>query len=1078
MKRTTFFILAAAAMCFAAAGNEVRLINGLGHFRYDDLKFRPTVISTPGWTLGKVHPAKAAAADKGYSGKHLVSLAGKNAGELRWRVSAAGNRLHGSWTFALKSPALRFRYVDMAVPADDAGKLIIVEEGKKRTIAFKANMWQQTKRVTSAELPLLNGDFLKVKISGDVFLTIQDNRKWDKNGGFSVRFVLKNGDTLALDIEKDASQVHAIDISSAANRTFADKVANDKKGGWTDQGPGNDMSVFNASKVKFGKLHFNITDEKKTGKNSVIVVAGTERDMAPAEITLPLPANLNVRGLALLHAAGWVDVNQIGEVIVRYADSGTQTIPINGSRDVGNWWVGGDFSNGKIVWSSRNAIRTVGLYASSFELGGSQPVSLTFRIANPQAIWMIAGVTLTERPVVLPKYVATPVTIKEDENWRPVHYTRYIKPGSPMDFSAFTAEWKPAGKYGYPKVSPEGKLVFSNAPGKRLRINGVNLCETAIYLSKPDAEKLAVYLAAQGINAVRLHHHDNGLVDPASPVSTAINMKRLDRMEYLIAKLKEQGIYISFDVYTSRKLKVGDNLEVFKRFPDYLKGGHTAAKNAFIFCDDAFENWKTFARNWLTHKNPYTGMTLAEDPAVILVNLINEDTIGNGWNHTPGSLSQRFIAEEYRKFLKKNPKNDPTYSTGNPDFVRFIYNQAYKRSKEMMAFLRNELNARFMITSANNGGSMASTWLRDCYDVVDDHIYQDHPMFPQGAWGLPMAFSQSSIISGHGWVPLLVLKGRIYGKPFYITEYDFCAPNVHRSEEGPIMGAYCALNDIDGIFRFNFSSSDWRVTLRGTQMAVFESCQDLVKQISDRIIAALYLRGDVSPAPLKVSHTVPRDIFSKQQDYGYPPLQTSGLLTQIGAVFDDRPVAGVVDHKKITDKTAIEKYKKYQKEKIAESVTGEIRMDTKRKLLEISTPRSAVVTLPEKVQAKSGALKVSRSNMFQTFAAISLDGKTLKKSDSILLLQSTDIAITGLRFADKDLRRQESIGKGKLLMRRGTADIALEVKGKVTVKAVDFQGEILGEIPSQMKGNVVIFKADNFKFAKGIAGYHIIPEKK
>ena len=65
-------------------------------------------------------------------------------------------------------------------------------------------------------------------------------------------------------------------------------------------------------------------------------------------------------------------------------------------------------------------------------------------------------------------------------------------------------------------------------------------------------------------------------------------------------------------------------------------------------------------------------------------------------------------------------------------------------------------------------------------------------MFPEKSWGLPMAFGQGCVIAGHGWVPLNLLRGRIYGKPFYITEVDFCSPNMYRAEEGPLMGAYGA----------------------------------------------------------------------------------------------------------------------------------------------------------------------------------------------------------------------------------------------------------------------------------------------
>ena len=1045
-----------------------------GAFRYGELSFVPTVIHGPGWNVARIQPAAAKRDGGGASARHEVTVPGGTGG-FSWSLRAEGpGTLQCHWKFSGGGAGISHRYIDVEVPAQYAGKFWVTgADGKHATIAFTDKLWKKTGRVKAVELPLANGTNYRFRVDGEVYLTVQDNRRWNKDAGFSIRFELEKGDGFGLRIDRETPKTWPVDLGGAANRAFADEKAGDKQGGWTDQGPGNDMRVFDVTEVKYKDIPFTIVDEKKTGKPGAIVVAGPVRDMAPAEITLPLPAGLKVRGLSLLHASGWVETNRIGEVVVRYADTGTETIPITGGVDLGNWWVAGDFSNGKIAWSSRNAMRTVGLYASSFALSGSEPVALTFRIVHPEAIWMIAGVTLTERPMLLPKHVARPVVGKADKDWQPVRYERRVTPGSALDFSGIAISHKPAGRYGHAKIGKDGTVVFENAPEKRLRLCGVNLCDSALFLPKEEAEKLAVFLAAQGINAVRYHHHDNGLTDPKSPDSTTLNPENLDKLEYLTAKLREQGIYLTLDVYTSRKLRPGDNLEVFKRYPGYLeKTGHTGAKNAFLFCDDAFEDWKSFARNWLTHRNPYTGLSLAEDPAVVFVNLSNEDTIGNGWNHTPGSILQRFLADEYAKHCRKHPGLNPAPSPGNRDFMRFIYTQARNRSRQMMDFLRGELGARFLMTGANNGGDLASTWLRDVYDVVDDHIYQDHPMFPEKSWGLPMAFGQGCVIAGHGWVPLNLLRGRIYGKPFYITEVDFCSPNMYRAEEGPLMGAYGALQDIDGYFRFNFSGSDWRLTGRQKRIVVFESVYDPVKQLSDRISAALFLRGDVKPSPVRVGYTIPRNLFAKRDDYGFPALNTSGLVNQIGAVFDDRPVPGVLDHNRVTDRRAAENFKRYKAAGIADSVTGEIRMEPEKKTFQVSTPRSAVVTLPAGGSA-DGMLKVKNSDTFQTFAAISLDGKELRTGDSAVVLHSTDMQTTGIRFADRDRRRVEATGEGPLLLRHGTAELSFATDGPRKVVAVDFQGDELGELPAEWKAGMLSFKADNFKYPGGIAGYHI-----
>ena len=1080
MKKVSFvsflLLFTGCSIAFAAAAPPVRT-GTQGEVRYEELLFQPRVIYAPGWNLARILPGEVKTDGGVFRCGNGLLVAGKPDGTLEWEAgpaSAEGFRYRLRFAVPDLAKVTR-RYVDMQISDDDALKLDWRESGGKAgSLAFGKGSFQKTGKVDSVTLSLKNGIVYDFRPKG-ASLWVQDNRSWDKDAGFSVRFEACESDTVVLEVRRRAAAVRPIDIGDAANRTFADPAANDGKGGWTDQGPGNDMSVFREKQVKYKNLAFDIAGEEKSGKPGVIVVAGPERNMAPQEISLTLPAGIRARGLALLHASGWISTNRIGEIVVRYADTGTQTIPVNGGAEVGNWWVSGDFANAKVAWSAHNGTRTVGMYASCFELSGSEPVSITFRIVHPEAIWLIAGVTLTERPLFLPAHVAKPLTAAPDKEWRPIKYERRVTPGSPLDFTGIAVPHKPAGTFGHAVVSESGTVVFEKAPGQRIRLNGVNLCETALQLSNKEAEELAVFLAAQGINAVRFHHHDNNLVDPNAPDSVTLNPRTLDRLEYLAAKLKEQGIYLTFDVYVSRQLKPGDNLELFKRYPDYLKTGHTGAKNAFLFADDAFENWKTFARRWLTHVNPYTGLSLAEDPAVLFVNLINEDTIGNVWNHTPGSVMHRFLADEYARHCAAHPGLDPAPRLGNKDYAGFLYTKTRDRYREMTAFLRNELKAGFLVTSANNGGDLASTWLRDSFDVVDDHIYSSHPMFPETAWRLPMEFSQSSVIGGHAWVPLNLFRGRIYGKPFFITEFNFCAPNVFRAEDGPLMGAYCALNDIDGIFRFNFSSSRERLNGQIKKMVVFESCYDPVAQTSDRITAALFVRGDVAPAPVKAACTIPRNLFAEARDYGFPPLETSGLINQVGAVFDDRPVPGVRDHRNLADPRALAGYKRYRETKVAESVTGQIRLDPERGTLQISTPKSAVVTLP-KGSATDGALKVENADTFQTFAAISLDGAELAKSGSVVVLQSTDMVTTGIRFADQDRRRVEAVGDGPLLMRRGTARLSLATDGPRKIAAVDFQGDALGEIPASWKNGVLTFDADNCRFENGVAGYHITRE--
>ena len=1061
-----FWLLGAAVL--GAANAE---IDRNGTLKYLDLLFTPNVIHGPEWTGAGIAPARIAEDGSRRSASHDVTIGSRSVGTLKWELrEESPEKFSVLWKFGLSDSRIIHRFIDMMIPAENAGKFVVTcTDGKRETISFREQLRKKTPPIRSLQLSLKNGTEIRFTVTGAIFITVQDNRQWDPRLGYSIRFELA-GESSMLEMKVQARfpKTFPVDISSAANRTFADDVPGDKKGGWTDQGSGNDMSCFTETEVVYKNIPFKIIDEKEHGRNSVIVVAGEVRDMAPGEITLTLPGGMNVRGISLLHATGWVETNKIGEIFVRYADTGTQTIPVTGGYDVGNWWVGGDFPNGKIAWSSSNAMRTVGLFASSFELGGAQPVSVTFRVTNPEAIWMIAGVTLTERPMLLPQHVARPWVAEANENWKPIRYSRRITPGSALDFSGFLPH-KPAGKYGYARLTPDGKLAFENAPDNPIRMHGTNMGSDALFPPKEEAEKIAEFLAALGINTVRIHAVDRNaeFLPPSAPRSTTINPDNLDRLEYLIAQLKKRGIYLTTDLFACRQFRPGDNVEHLRNY----KG--MEERVAVQFNDDAFESWKEFCRNWLLHRNPYTGMTLAEDPALIFVNLSNEDTIGNEWNHSPGSPTQRFLADKYAAYCRKNPGVNPEPILGNSDFQKFIYEQTRKRSLEMMEFLRNELKTKFHITSANNGGNLASTWLRDTYDLVDEHTYQDHPMFPVVPWNYPMQLGQGSVINGHAWVPLLAMKSRIFGKPFVITEVDFCYPNMYRNEEGALLGAYGAFQNIDGFFYFSFGGSLCRVMNEQKRICVFESCYDPVKQQSYRLSAAYFLRGDVKPAQQKVSYTIPRNLFRKGQDFSFPKLNTTGLINQIGAVFDDRPIPGVMDHNHISDAEISRLYADYKRTGNARSATGELMIEPEAKIFRVATEKSASVTLPGNASGNAGKLTVADSNVFQTIAAISRDGKPLDSSDSVIVLQTTNLEVTGSRFADQDRRRQENPGLGELLLEHGTAEVSLKTDGLRRVAAVDFQGDELGEIPAEYRNGQLHFRADNFRYDGGIAGYHL-----
>lgn len=955
------------------------------------------------------------------------------------------------------------RYLSVELPLNEAVALRLRNGGKNQELRFPARFGKMElglfTRSEGGEILLTEGR--GIEFSGRCSVYVQDNRKFNSRS-FSVRFWF-NDDKLDLTFRRHAPVMKPVPLEGAANRSFRDDYADDHKGGWTDQGAANDLRMLPPGPLSGGGMNFRIADES-TGAPGAIVVAGKERGFAPAEAELILPAGNNARSVLLLHASAWTPKKKVGELEVTYPDTAVETFDIIPGRDVGNWWGPNDLPNAKVAWRSNNPETPVGLYASAFALGGKNPIRVKFRIASPDAAWMIAAVTLADRPLVLPEHTPRPFTTAANRDWLKLNFHRKITPASPLDFSFLLAPFAPAGKFGRALSAPDGSLTFEKAPGKRFRAYGTNLCDTAIYLEKAEADRLVDFLAAHGYNTVRFHHHDNRLRHPADPNPGVLDPKALDQLDYLAARLIERGIYLTFDFYTSRKLRPGETLPIQKKYPKLN------LKFAMELSPEGMENWKSFARAWMLHRNPYTGRTWAEEPAILFANLVNEDTATYSLFSNPDTV--RCYTDLFRAHCDAEKIADRRVSFANKEFTRFVIERQQQATGEMMRFLRQELGVKFLLTSANYNGNALTTLLRDAYDAVDDHGYHNHPSFPERSWSHPHRFSQTSTIPAGAPLPINLVRGRIYGKPFFVTEFNFCAPNLYRSESGPLIGAYSALQDSAGLYRFNFSGNRRRVLSDKEGIIVFESVNDPVMQLADRIAGIFFVRGDVSSAKQRYAWQLPADYWSKNRNSGYPDIRRLGLIAGIGALPAGKSLPGVNSYRTISDAGVRKRLEAFQQTGVARSITDEIELDSRRETFRVMTPRSESVTL-KKGALRANRLAVSGADTFQTIAAIALDNRPLAESRSILVLQLSNVCATGERYTDTDRCQQQNYGHTPLLLRRAKAKISLAIPGTFRIAAIDMQGDTAGTVPGRRQGERFEFQADNGALPGGIAGYHL-----
>ncbi len=182
----------------------------------------------------------------------------------------------------------------------------------------------------------------------------------------------------------------------------------------------------------------------------------------------------------------------------------------------------------------------------------------------------------------------------------------------------------PAGKFGSIKVDANGHFVLGTT---RERFLGVNITASSTMPSHENAEKIAQRLAKFGVNLVRFHHMDNhfganSIINYAAGNSRTLDPVNIERMDYFFNQLKLNGIYIDLNLINAREFSAADGL------PAEISQLSWKQAHVLGFVNDTFHNLeKEYARNLLTHKNPYTNLTYAEDPAVAFVEINNENGI-------------------------------------------------------------------------------------------------------------------------------------------------------------------------------------------------------------------------------------------------------------------------------------------------------------------------------------------------------------------------------------------------------------------------------------------------------------------
>jgi hypothetical protein len=656
--------------------------------------------------------------------------------------------------------------------------------------------------------------------------------------------------------------VGALDMRSTVNRGFRDDVADDGEGGWTDQGE-NDLRGIQPGRMAVSGVPFDIIDPAANHEASALVLKLAAPKGFAASATAKVDMTFDM--LCLLHAAAWVgEGDPVGEVVFTY-DDGTRSppVPITAGAQLGDWW-GGRAGAAKVAQlASVNPLKDkIRLFAAAIPnpFPAKKVQDVTFAIApkaKANTMWMILAATAASADT--DPFLAELAVVQRDyAGWAPFALGLRPSPKPLVDFSCLLDA--PAGKHGFVKAE-NGHFVFADGTPARFWAMNVH-ANITLFPTKDQAERVATTLARYGVNLVRLHLMEYVLADPNIKDRRAlVSKEQLDKFDYFIKCLKDKGIYILLDSVTGQSTGLRD-------FAGVVDNDKCNSHRPWSYFDPVLKaRAKEYMAALLTHVNIHTGKRLADEPAVAMLTIINEQTAFFDWELAKMGESEHYasmLRRLYNEWLLANearprgffrflfgggdpraalaeawtnsqgecalrPDEDPAQGTVqlasldeirssggawtgpvSPPRIRSatLFRKSLQRSyyEEMIGFIRS-LGAAQVVIGSNIVNTAAELDAQTITDATSHNVYFDHAKYGKDNATLYAGNIPAVLtdsLAGGKLIETSLAGVKLATHPMTSTESDMMWPHEWRASYMLSLASVSALQDWDAIFHYNF----------------------------------------------------------------------------------------------------------------------------------------------------------------------------------------------------------------------------------------------------------------------------------
>ena len=422
------------------------------------------------------------------------------------------------------------------------------------------------------------------------------------------------------------------------------------------------------------------------------------------------------------------------------------------------------------------------------------------------------------------------------------HYPDDSKAGSLLDLRNLNE--KVAGETGFIKVGKDGRS-FVRGDGKAIRFWPV--CGYGYRLKPEEMQAEARFFAKMGVNMVRIH----GSVSPKGKgkAVTAFDAEEIDHIQRYVAALKKEGIYVTIS-------------------PFWANGGHAGAAASWnlgyadgqdiwglLFFDD---NLRAAYKGWIRHlysdPNPYTGMPLAKDPAVAIIQIQNEDSLlfwtfqgikpdqkralskkfGSWLLKKYGSLDaakQKWVGAQQAgdEWTTARPALLDTWvltqpqtggmKTRSDDQTAFLIDQQKSFYEDITGFIRNDLGYKGLVNASNwitadpvkMNDLERYTYLPTDVEAVNRYYGGGEHFGPNNGWRIDEGdfFSNVSGLLDPRSLPFNIKQ--VVGHPMIITESGWVHPLEYQAEAPLLCAAYQSLTGIQGLYWFALGAKNYEV---------------------------------------------------------------------------------------------------------------------------------------------------------------------------------------------------------------------------------------------------------------------------